>query len=67
MNEGAAREFLKLYIHRTVITAILHNSGPHNATLLVPQAGNSPTFGEVNLISPPTTLAMPHINPTNFG
>ena len=28
MNEGAAKEFLKLDIHRAVITAIHHNSGP---------------------------------------
>ena len=67
MNKGAAKEFLKLYIHRAVITAILHNSGLRNATFLVPQAGNSPSITGINFISPPMTPAMPHIKRTNFG
>ena len=58
MNEGAAKEFLKLYIHYTVITAIHHNSGHHNATVPVPQAGNTPSFAGVNVISPPMTPTM---------
>ena len=36
MNEGAAKEFLKLDIHRAIIIAIHHNSGPHNAPVPVP-------------------------------
>ena len=62
MNEGAAKEFLKLDIHRAIITAIHHNSGPHNATVTVPQVGNSPSFAGVNFASPPMTLTKPHIN-----
>ena len=52
MNEGTAKEFLKLDIHRAVITAIHHNSGPHNATVPVPQVGKSPGFARENFISP---------------
>ena len=55
MNEGA------------VITSVYHNSGPHNATVLVPQVGNSPSFAGVNFISPPMTPTVPHINHTGLG
>ena len=67
MNEGAAKEFLKLDIHRAIITAIHHNSGPHNATVTVPQVGNSPSFAGVNFASPPMTLTKPHINHTSIS
>ena len=67
MNEGAAKEFLKLDIHRVIITAIHHNSGPHNADVPVPHVGNSPTFAGVNFVSPPMTPTMPHINHTSLG
>ena len=53
MNEGAAKEFLKLDIHRAIITAI--------------HIGNSPTFAGVNFVSPPMTPTMPHINHASLG
>ena len=42
MNERATKELLKLDIHRAIITVIHHNSGPHNATVPVPQVAKSP-------------------------
>ena len=53
MNEGAAKEFLKLDIHCAIITAI--------------HIGNSPTFAGVNFVSPPMTPTMPHINHASLG
>ena len=44
MSNGAAKEFLKLDTYRAVITAIHHNGGSHNATVPVPQVGNSSSF-----------------------
>ena len=67
MNKEAVKEFLKLDIHRAVITAIHHNSGPHNATVPVPQVGNSPSVAGVNFNSPPVTPTVPHINHTSLG
>ena len=60
LGEGVTKEFLKLDIHCTVTTAILHNSAPQNATVLVPEVGNSPRFPGVNFISRSMTPIMPH-------
>ena len=67
MNKGPAKEFLKLDIHRAIVTAIHHNGGPHNATVPVPHVGNSPSFAGVNFVSPLMTPTMPHINHTSLG
>ena len=49
-NDGAAKELLKLDIHRVAIISIHHNGGPHNATIAVPQFGKLPSFVRVNFI-----------------
>ena len=67
ISDGAAAEFLKLDIYRAVITAIHHNGGSHNATVPVPQVGNSSSFAGGNFGSPPMTPTIPHINQTNFS
>ena len=46
-ENDTAKEFLKLDIHRAIITAIHHNNGPHNPTVPVRQVGNSPSFAGV--------------------
>ena len=66
MNKGAAKEFLILDIHRAVITAIHHNSKAHNATVPLPQVGNSPRFAGVNFISPHMTPTMAQTNHANW-
>ena len=50
MNEGTAKNFLKLDTHCAFITVIHYNSRPHNATLPVPQVSNSPSLARENFI-----------------